>query len=90
MWVKLHQKSEKCFEFPRFSLFWKDKDYTVEVDDGNPRNPNDTTVGHLDMNACDYNVELVSSTHENRLGILVNHFQEIRKTFLDSWEYPNI
>jgi hypothetical protein len=67
MWVKPHQKSEKCSEFPRFSLLQKDNNYTVEVDYGNPLNPNGTTVGHLDMNSHDYTVEFVTSTHGNRL-----------------------
>jgi hypothetical protein len=81
MWVKPHQKSEKCSEFPRFSLLQKDNNYTVEIDYGNPLNPNGTTVGHLDMNSHDYTVEFVTSTHGNRFGDYFNHFQESRKSF---------
>ena len=50
MWVNPHQKSEKCSEFPRFSFIDKTTLYTVEFNDGNPRNPNGMTVDHLDMN----------------------------------------
>jgi hypothetical protein len=67
MWVKPHQKSEKCSEFPRCSLLQEDNNYKVDVDYGNPLNPNGTSVGHLDMNTCDYTVELVTSTHGNQL-----------------------
>ena len=70
MQVKPHQKSKKCSEFPRCSLLQEDNNYTVDVDYGNPLNPNDTIVIHLDMNTCDYTVELVTSTHGNRLVVV--------------------
>ena len=60
MWVKPHQKSEKCSEFPRFSLLQKDNNYIVEIDYGNPLNPNDTTVDHLDMNIYTMEVGIVN------------------------------
>ena len=55
MWVKPHQKLEKCSEFPRFSLFGQDTTmtiflYKVEFNVGNPQNLNGTIVVHLDMN----------------------------------------
>ena len=51
----------------------KDNNYTVEVDYGNPLNPNDTTIGHLGMNSHGYTVEFVTSTHGNRLALANNY-----------------
>jgi hypothetical protein len=61
------QTSPKVGEVLRVSkilIITKDNNYTVEIDYGNPLNPNDTTVGHLDMNSHDYTVEFVTSTHK--------------------------
>jgi hypothetical protein len=67
MWVKPHQKSEKCSEFPRFLTDGHDNTISNFVQSGdcygNPRNPDDTTVGHLDMNH--YNKEFISKPLKN-------------------------
>jgi hypothetical protein len=38
--------------------YQRKNNYKVDVDYGNPLNLNGSTVGHLDMNACEYTVEI--------------------------------
>jgi hypothetical protein len=71
------QTAPKVGEVLRVSkmlIITKDNNYKVDVDYGNPLNPNGTTVGHLDMNTCDYTVEVGHVNPRKPTGDCVNQY----------------